>query len=142
MLEKSMETNFISELLNFGLFWEVEKLCYREEEGAIDIYVKFCWESFKGSSSYDNEKVHDYRPYRRWRHLDILQYKCYIMAKIPRLCHRHPLGKGSDGKVKSVEIPWANSHERHTYLFERVAIDLSRRDSFGVERNEKPDENR
>ena len=54
-----METNFISELLNFGLFWKVEKLCYRHEEEAIDIYVKFCWESFKGSSSYDNEKVHD-----------------------------------------------------------------------------------
>ena len=112
-----METNFISELLNFGLFWRVEKLSYRHEEEAIDIYVKFCWESFKGSSSYDNEKVHDYRPYRRWRHLDILQYKCYIMAKIPRL-------KGSDGKVKSVDVPWADSHERHTYLFERGAIDL------------------
>ena len=65
-------------------------------------------------------QVHDYRPYRRWRHLDILQYKCYIMAKIPRL-------KGKDGKVKSLEIPWADSHERHSYLFERAAIDLSRR---------------
>lgn len=112
-----METNFISELLNFGLFWKVEKLSYRPEEEAIDIYVKFCWESFKGSSSYDNEKVHDYRPYRRWRHLDILQYKCYIMAKIPRL-------KGSNGQVKSVDVPWADSHERHSYLFERGAIDL------------------
>ena len=39
------------------------------------------------------------------------------MAKIPRL-------KGSDRKVKSLEIPWANSHERHSYLFERAAIDL------------------
>ena len=37
-----MDTNFISELLNFGLFWKVEKLCYRHEEEAIDIYVKFC----------------------------------------------------------------------------------------------------
>ena len=81
---KKMETDFISELLNFGLFWKVEKLCYRDEEEAIDIYVKFCWE-------------------------------------------RHPLGKGSDGKVKSVEIPSADSHERHSYLFEHAAIDLSRR---------------
>ena len=112
-----METNFISELLNFGLFWKVEKLSYRHEEEAIDIYVKFCRESFKSSSSYDHEKVHDYRPYRRWRHLDILQYKCYTMAKIPHL-------KGSDGKVKSVEIPRADSHEHHTYLFERGAITL------------------
>ena len=60
-----MEINFISELLHFGLFWKVEKLSYRHEEEAIDIYVKFCWESFKSSSSYDNEKVHDYRPYPR-----------------------------------------------------------------------------
>ena len=59
----------ISELLNFSLFWKVDKLCYRHEEEAIDIYVKFCWEGFKSSSSYDNEKVHDYRPYRRWHHL-------------------------------------------------------------------------
>ena len=39
------------------------------------------------------------------------------MAKILRL-------KGSDGKVKSMEISWADSHECHTYLFEHAAIDL------------------
>ena len=71
-----MET--ISELLNFGLFWKVEKLRYRHEKEAIDIYVKFCRESFKG----DNEKVHDYRPYRRWCHLDILQY-IRVLLKTP-----------------------------------------------------------
>ena len=134
LLEKIMETNFINELLNFGLFWKVEKLSYRHEKEAIDIYVKFCRESFKSSSSYDHEKVHNYRPYprgclwhRRWHHLDILQYISYIMAKIPRL-------KGRDGKpvppravVKSVEIPRADSHEYHTCLFERGAINLSRR---------------
>ena len=47
------------------------------------------------------------------------------MAKIPRL-------KGSDGKVKSVETPWADSHERHTYLFDHAAIDLWERDAFGI----------
>ena len=123
-----METDFISELLNFGLFWKVEKLCYLDEEEAIDIYVKFCWESFSEGMPFQRNPS-DW--HRRWRHLDILQYISYIMAKIPRLCHRHPLGKGSDGKVKSVEIPWADSHERHSYLFEHAAIDLSRRDSFG-----------
>ena len=61
--------------------------------------------------------VYDYRDYRRWRNLDILQFKCFIKAKIPRLIYK-------DGKIKSLDITWADSGLRHTFLFERFAIDV------------------
>ena len=83
----------------------------------IDIYLRFNLDIYKSKNSETYNGVYDYRDYRRWRHLDILQYKCFITAKIPRLLDK-------DGKVKSVDISWAGSGERHTYLFEKCAIDL------------------
>ena len=50
------------------------------------------------------------------RHLDTMQFKTFINCKVPRV-------KSSQG-VKTIEVPWADSFERHTYLFERLAIDL------------------
>jgi len=49
--------------------------------------------------------------------LDILQYKCFIKAKIPRLIDK-------DGKIKSLDVTWAEPGLRHTLLFERFAIDV------------------
>ena len=49
--------------------------------------------------------------------MDILQYKCFIKAKIPRLI-------GQDGKIYSLDVPWAKVGSRHTFLFERFAIDV------------------
>lgn len=48
--------------------------------------------------------------------MDTMQFKTYINCKVPRV-------KSSKG-VKTIAVPWADSHERHTYLFERMAIDL------------------
>ncbi len=60
--------------------------------------------------------IHDRRKSRRWRHLDTLQYKTFINCRIPRV--KTPTG------VKSVDVPWADGFERHTYLFERLIIDV------------------
>jgi transposase len=48
-----------------------------------------------------------------------MQYKTYISCRLPRY-------KDSTGKIKTIIPPWASKHERHTYLFERAAIDLLR----------------
>ena len=56
-------------------------------------------------------KIYDYRPLRKWRHLDLWQYKTYIKAQVSRI-------ETSDGIV-SVEVLWADNFERITGLFEK-----------------------
>lgn len=104
---------FFDSLLNLGQDWRVEKIEHDSESDEVDIFVK--WVGLGSLKS--DDKLYDYRDLRRWRHLDIMQYKTFISAHIPRII-------GSNGKVKSLEVPWADSMERHTFLFERSVIDL------------------
>jgi transposase len=54
---------------------------------------------------------------RRWRHLDTMQFKSFINARLPRI-------KLVEGKVKTLSPPWADKHDRHTFLFESAVIHL------------------
>jgi len=112
-----MKEIFFDKLLDLGKEWSIEKVEFDEFTEEIDIYVKFNLEAYKGKNSDIYYGIYDYREYRRWRHLDILQYKCFIKAKIPRL-----IGRG--GNIKSLDVSWADVGIRHTFLFERFAIDL------------------
>jgi hypothetical protein len=55
--------------------------------------------------------IYDYRPERSWRHLDLWQYKTLIVCRLPR----YDDGSG----VKTVEVPWADSHERMSWMLEK-----------------------
>lgn len=113
-----MTEEFFDKLLNFGPEWKVERIDFNEHS-EVDIYLKWDLEAYKKANAETYASVHDYRDYRRWRHLDILEYKTFINAKIPRV-------KSKDGGIKSVKVPWAAEGERHTYLFETLVIDLLR----------------
>lgn len=106
---------FFEKLLNFGPDWQVERIDINQAN-EVDIYLKWNLKSFKESNVDDFEEVHDYRNYRRWRHLDILQFKTFINAKIPRI-------KTKNNTIKSVVVPWAKEGNRHTFLFETLVID-------------------
>jgi transposase len=56
---------------------------------------------------------------RQWRHADFFQYQCILHAKVPRV-------KNPDGKVSTVEVPWARPGSGFTHLFEFQAITLMR----------------
>ena len=56
-------------------------------------------------------KLYDYRPKRKWRHLDFWQYKTYITTRVPRV-------KTAIGII-SIPVPWAESNERITELLEK-----------------------
>ena len=56
--------------------------------------------------------IYDHRNTRKWRHLDLWQYKTYLVAQIPRY-------KDNQGFFKSLEVPWAEEYERLTTLFEK-----------------------
>ncbi|PXY42294.1 hypothetical protein DMB65_03440 [Flavobacterium cheongpyeongense] len=80
------------------------------------IYLKWNLDDYKKTYTATYEFVHDYRDHRRWRHLDIMQFKTYINAKIPRI-------KTKDGKIESIKVPWASEGNTHTFLFEILIID-------------------
>ncbi len=98
---------FFELLLDFGAEWKVQEVESIPETDEVDIYVEYVGEA----------QVYDYAPARRWRHLDIMQYKTFINCRLPRI-------KTFDGKVKTVSPPWADKHERHTFLFESAVIEL------------------
>jgi transposase len=47
---------------------------------------------------------------------DIMQFKTFVNCQVPRV-------KSTIG-VKTIKVPWADNFERHTYLFERLTIEL------------------
>ena len=111
-----MIANFFEGLLSLTDNWKVEKVEFDSTTKEIDIYVKFDLNSYKKECISEYYGLHDYGNYRRWRHLDILQYKTFIKAKIPRL-------KNKFGEVKAIRVPWAEAKGRYTHLFESKVID-------------------
>lgn len=107
---------FFDIVLNFGDEWRVDdvKVNFKLEE--VDIYVSYISDKADCPESFDTCSIYDHRNSRRWRHLDTLQFKTYINCKVPRV--KSALG------VKTISVPWADNYERHTYLFERLTIDL------------------
>lgn len=107
---------FFDLLLDFGDDWNVDdvKVNFRLEE--VDIFVSFIGRQAECPDSKELCGIYDHRETRRWRHLDTMQFKTYINCKVPRI-------KSSQG-VKTINVPWADNYERHTYLFECLTIDL------------------
>ena len=106
-------------LLELETGWTVSKVVTDLALGEVQIHVECRLKKLMDTGSGGMCKVYDHAPMRKWRHLDIMQYKTYICCRLPRL--RLPTGE-----VRTVEPSWASSHERHTYLFEHMVIDLLR----------------
>lgn len=98
---------FFDLLLAFGNEWIVKEVKTNLETDEVDIYVEY----------FGSAKIYDYAPSRRWRHLDTMQFKTFINCRLPRI-------KTAEGKVKTLLPPWADKHDRHSYLFESAVIDL------------------
>jgi transposase len=56
---------------------------------------------------------------RRWRHLNFFQYRCELVAKVPRIWCR------KDG-VHQVEVPWARAGSGFTLMMEGLILLLAR----------------
>ena len=55
---------------------------------------------------------------KRWRHLNFFQYRCELVAKVPRAnCVTHG--------VRVTEVPWASAESGFTLLFEAVVMLLA-----------------
>jgi len=104
-------------ILNLGDEWKVERVTANFQKEEIDVYVEYIEKQAEDPNTYELRPIYDHAPSRRWRHLDTMQFKTFINCRVPRI-------KDSLGKVKTINVPWADGYERHTYLFERAAIDI------------------
>ena len=60
--------------------------------------------------------VHDTRE-RTWRHLNFFQYRCYVTARVPRVIDK-------EGKVVTIDEPWARVGSGFTLMLEGVILTL------------------
>lgn len=62
--------------------------------------------------------VHDTRV-RQWEHLKFFEHRTRLEARVPRIV-------GADGKVKTVQVPWAEPNSGFTLLMEAFLLGLSK----------------
>lgn len=89
--------------------WEITNIDIDDKVSEVHVELSYTDNDYKSDGV--RYKIYDYRPQRKWRHLDLWQYKTYIKAQVPRI-------KTSEGIV-SIELPWADDFERITGLFEK-----------------------
>jgi transposase len=99
--------------------WHIKNLNIDTENWQIDIDMDFrsgatfpCSECGLAECS-----VHDTQE-KRWRHLNLFQYKVYLHARVPRVrCPEHG--------VRQVSLPWAREGSGFTLFFESLVMEFS-----------------
>ncbi|MBP7036207.1 MAG: transposase family protein [Bacteroidales bacterium] len=99
---------FFDLLLDFGDDWRVNQVSVNSLTEEVDVTIEFISKVAEDPDTLEGCPIYDHAPIRRWRHLDTMQYKTFINSRVPRV-------KGSDGKIKTISVPWSDKHERHTY---------------------------
>jgi len=98
----------LEQLLPLGKDWEITGVFLQEDLKRITITVGFNSDFYRFEGN--NYKLYDELPEREWQHLPWFQYRCYIKCKIPRYV-------STEGQVKSIPVPWAESRKGYTNLF-------------------------
>jgi len=105
--------------LNLPWPWYIKEVEFEEvdSERVLHIHlahrrrVKFDYAG-KSYTIYDHQE-------RKWEHLKFFQHRCIVHAGVPRV-------KTGDGKVKLVDVPWAQPGSSFTLLFEYEVIKLAK----------------
>ena len=106
--------SFLDGLLNLGDYWEVTNVELIEDD--IFIHIDYKHKHWVDPETGEICPIYDYREERAWRHLDLLQFKTWIVCRVPRI--------RIDGKVRTVDTPWATELDRHTLWFESWVIEV------------------
>jgi transposase len=107
-------SKFLEDLLQLGDDWEITDIKTDFAIKEVDIFIKY---RPNLSSISDGLLLHDYKPIRRIRHLDLVDFKLFINVKIPRL-------KDEKGNIRAMELKWADRRVSYSYLFESKVITL------------------
>lgn len=111
----------LSKILQLQDPWYIKSVNFNYQQITIEIDFK------RGSTFEDDDNGNDinkaYKVYdtriKTWRHLDILQYPCYIKARVPRI-------KRDDGRVRLISPSWSGLMNGFTLLFESFILKLSK----------------
>jgi len=109
-------TRHYEQLLGLGPPWRIREVELDHEAQEVRVYVRrrpgarlHCPACRAVCGIYDHRE-------RRWRHLDTMQYRTFVIAEVPRVeCAEHG--------VRQVAVPWTASGSRFTALFELLVID-------------------
>lgn len=103
--------------------WKVEEITFSNdtpEENELHLYL-----GFESGSRFPDETntlcpVHD-TVERQWQHLSFFEHTCYLHCSVPRITT-------TEGKVRTVEVPWARPGSGFTLLFEALALAMIERE--------------
>lgn len=112
-----MTVDFFQKLLHFDSNWTVEDVHTNDKTSEVEIKIHYTGSKARCPETNEECGLYDHAPERKWRHLDTMQYKTFIVCSLPRI-------KNRSGKVLTIKCPWADKFERHTNLFEHLAIDI------------------
>lgn len=107
---------FYERILDLGEGWKITEITINKAVHEVEIYAEYVLEEGLFPGTNERSKIYDLRPMRRWRHLNTLQYKTFINARIPRV-------KNSKGDIRTIEISWADKRVGYTFLFESLVIE-------------------
>ncbi len=108
---------FFNLVLNFGDEWGIKKVEADHKKLHVYLYLEYVSDYYEDPDTLEEAILYDHSEQREWRHLDVLQYKCYVRCRIPRV-------KCRDGKTKQIALGWADKYDRHTFHYETKVIDL------------------
>ena len=101
-------------LLGLSPPWQVSEVVVRHETEEVEVVVEWRGERPACPECGAAGQRHDGRR-RRWRHLDTMQYRTWLVAQLPRVrCAAHG--------VRQVSPPWAEEKSRFTARFEGLVI--------------------
>ncbi|GFO76466.1 transposase, ISL3 family [Bathymodiolus platifrons methanotrophic gill symbiont] len=104
--------------------WKVEEIIFSNdnilEQNELHLQI-----GFESGARFADESgvlcpVHDTVD-RQWQHLSFFEHSCYLHCSVPRITT-------TDGKVRTVEVPWARPGSGFTLLFEAMALALIERE--------------
>jgi transposase len=115
-MENSLTKSVLEEIFEIQAPWYIDSIKTDTESKEIDLFIKY----EKGSMFLCDEcggscKTHD-GSFRRWRHLDILDFKCYLNVKVPRT-------KCLIDGIKTIgNLPWMRMETHYSLKLERYIM--------------------
>jgi transposase len=99
--------------------WKVSRSEFAGEPRKLEIGLEFAWGQWFGCPECGEMcAIHDTNE-KRWRHLNFFQYRCELVARVPRIdCPTHG--------VRQVEVPWARAGSGFTLMMEAAVLLLAR----------------
>lgn len=108
--------DFFNLVSDFGDDWVIDEVEVEHLKNEVYLHMSYSNDKYYDPETEEECKLYDHAPEREWRHLDVWDYKSYIRARLPRVITK-------EGKIKTIRIGWADTHDRHTYSFEIKIIE-------------------